>query len=53
MAVTLHRSINTLTGDQQQDYSAPSDYFLRGNLFKEVQVLGASAGRGLFPATVW
>lgn len=46
-------SVNTFIGDQQQHGSAPSDCVLRGNHFKEVQVLGASAGRGLFPATVW
>lgn len=40
-------------GDQQQHRSAPSDCVLRGNLFKGIQILGASTGRGLFPATVW
>lgn len=40
------------TGDQQQHGPAPSDCVLRGNELKEVPVLGASAGRGVFPATV-
>ncbi len=51
--VTLRLSVPTLTGDQQQHGSASSDCVLRGDLFKTVQVLGASSRRGLFPATVW
>lgn len=50
--VTSHLSIHALTGDQQRHGSAPPDCVLRGDLSTEVQVLGASAGRGLFPATV-
>lgn len=40
-------------GDQQQHGSAAPDRVLRGDLFKDVQVLGASAWCGLFPAAVW
>lgn len=50
---TSHLSVNALSGDQQRHGSAPPDGVLRGDLSTEVQVLGASAGRGLFLATIW
>lgn len=43
----------TFEGDQQQHSWAALDRVLRGNLFKDLQVLGASAWCGVFPATVW
>lgn len=48
-----HCVIYTFEENQQQHRSAAPHCVLRGNLFKDVQVLGASAWCGLFPATVW
>lgn len=43
----------TFKGDQQQHGPAAPDGVLRGNLFKDIPVLGAPAWCGLFPATLW
>lgn len=43
----------TFEGDQRQHSWAALDRVLRGNLFTDLQVLGAPAWCGVFPATVW